>query len=134
MYSKKARVESMVYLSKYENINRILLEDSNSEKFIMPPLFYLNQWVGYYSVTKSNYLDSLKKVLSKEPQENYPKFILFFDQKNLTKRLDSLKTVFPNLAYETTINPGFVDDILYRLNPRNTNQTIIIYKNKDFYK
>ena len=126
MYSKKARVESMIYLSKYKNIKLILTEDSNSENFLMPPLFYLNQWLSTTALTKANYSEKAK--YSIDSKDNCPRFVLFFDEKNLTKRVDSLRFCFPQITYETTIHPSFVDEILFKLNHRNTNQTIIIYK------
>jgi hypothetical protein len=38
-YSKRNRVESMCYLAKKGDVNALILEDSNSGSFIMPPLF-----------------------------------------------------------------------------------------------
>jgi len=40
-----------------------------------------------------------------------------------------MKTLFPDLVYETTIEPGFMDEVLFWLNPINDNQIITIYRN-----
>jgi hypothetical protein len=124
-YSKRARVESMCYLSKYKHIKGLVLEDSNHSSPKIPPLFYLGQWVNYYNISESQPLDSLKKIL---PKIKKPDYILFFENKNLDIRLKNCKTLFPNITYETTIQPSFIDNILYKLNPKNANQTIYIYK------
>ncbi len=60
--------------------------------------------------------------------KNYPDYVLFFEDKNLVRRIADVKTLFPKMEYETTITPGFIDDILFRLNPKNANQTIYIFK------
>jgi len=130
MYSKKSRIESMVYLSKYPDIGYILIEDTNNGSAKVPPLFYLNQWIYVYEVSKDHPLDTLKPTLLKNGPLLAPRFILFFDDVNLQQRVDTMKTEYPDIKYETTIEPGIIDKVLYWLNPRNNvNQTIYIYKN-----
>lgn len=129
MYSKRARVESMVYLSKYkDSIEYLLLEDTNHGTPKMPPEFYLGKWVGCYELSVDHPKDSLKAKLSRYGTENYPDYVLFFEDKHLVRRIADVKNLFPDMKYETTITPGFVDDILFRLNPKNANQTIYIFK------
>lgn len=129
MYSKRARVESMVYLSKYkDSIDYLLLEDTNHGTPKMPPEFYLGKWVGCYELSENNTMDTLKAKLNRYGVENYPDYVLFFEDKHLVRRIADVKALFPNMKYETTITPGFIDDILFRLNPKNANQTIYIFK------
>jgi hypothetical protein len=132
MYSKKARVEAMSYLSGFENVNRILTENTVSNKIPMCPAFYAGQKIYDYQVTNDTPLSSLPEKV-KTIREYQPRFFLFYEPDNLEKRVAAVQQDFPNMTYETTIEPGLVDKILYRLNPRNDNQTIIIYRNKDFY-
>ncbi|MCD4684134.1 MAG: glycosyltransferase family 39 protein [Bacteroidales bacterium] len=133
MYSKKSRVESMTYLSKYDNIKSLVLEDTYSNGVKILPMFYMGEWINYFEVTKSRPLTKLpEKVLS--DQEFQPRFILFFNENDVDKRVVQIKEVFPNIVYETTIEPGLVDKILYWLNPRNSNLTITIYRNEDFFQ
>ena len=61
--------------------------------------------------------------------DRYPRFVFFYGQENLGQRVKELKQLLPGLVYETTIEPGFIDEILYKANPVNANQTIIIYRN-----
>ena len=133
MYSKRSRVESMYYLSKYPHVTCILLEDIFKNEPDMPPQFYLGQWVQVLNVSQKYPLSDLRAYLNPWDTNRRPRFVLFFDDTDIAKRVDTLKTILPDIAYETTIKPSFVDDIMYRLNPRNTNQTVVIYRNTDFY-
>ncbi len=133
MYSKKSRVESMYYLSRYPDLKCILLEDIYKREPDMPPLFYLGQWIVVLNVCEKYPIDSLQTKLHKWGAEWNPRFALFFDDKDINRRVASVKTVLPDLEYETTIKPSFIDDLLYRMNPNNTNQTVVIYRNRDFY-
>ncbi|MCK9269050.1 MAG: hypothetical protein RBR47_09575 [Bacteroidales bacterium] len=40
-----------------------------------------------------------------------------------------MRQLFPDLKYETTAEPGFVDKVMYWLNPHNKNDRIFIYRN-----
>jgi hypothetical protein len=125
MYSKRARAESMTYLSQYENIDAILIDDVNRSEVKMPPQFYLGQWIHPYNFTNRKSLDSLYIEISKNGR--HPDFVLFIEDKNLDKRVNDLKIIYPFMKYETTIEPGFVDKLLYKMNPRNANQVVYIY-------
>jgi hypothetical protein len=61
-------------------------------------------------------------------------FVLFYSDENLLARVDSMKKEIPDLVYETTIYPGFIDKIMYRINPVNQNETIYIYRNNEIAK
>ncbi len=130
-YSKKARVESMVYLSAYPNVRNILLEDPYHGDAKMPPRFYMKQWPTVKTYANSPENSPIAKVYKGIDVKDYPQFVLFFDDKEISRRVDSVKKVVPNLVYETTIEPGFMDDILFKMNKYNGNQTIVIYRNAD---
>ena len=62
-YSKRNRVEAMTYLSKKTDVRYLVIEDSNRDDFLMPPLFYLrnfnsNAW-GVYGVTNQHSVKDL---------------------------------------------------------------------------
>ena len=133
MYSKKARVESMVYLSKYPNIKIELLEDIYHGTPKLSPQFYLGQWMHEDYLGQEFPFDTLKKQLKNRIDENYPRFVLFFENRDIPTRVKKVKELLPNIVYETTIEPGFIDKLLYWLNPKNANETIVIYRNKDFF-
>lgn len=130
MYSKKARVESMTYLSKYENVGYILRENMNAYNTKIIPMFYLGQWVAEREITKSIPIEwhinngTLKG-------ENAPSFVIFYEEKNIDQRIENVKTEIPNLVFEAKIEPGFVDKFIHWLNPINANEVIYIYRNRD---
>lgn len=130
MYSKKARVESMVYLSRYENLHYFVIEDVNKDVLRFPPMFYLEKWIHYDAIMQKDSLNEL--IISKnwKQNENQPGFVLFFEPNNIDSRVDSMLKVFPQLVFEKLIEPGYLDKVLHWLNPINDNQNIYIYRNK----
>jgi len=127
MYSKKARVEAMTYLSRYSGITTILNEDTNHGSAKMLPRFYLGQWPKIISVTRDRPL--IQYLSESDSTSGQPDFVLFAEQDKLDFRVKQMQSVFPGLVYETVIEPGWIDALLYRLNPNNTNQTLYIYRN-----
>jgi uncharacterized membrane protein YqaE (UPF0057 family) len=131
MYSKEARVESMVYLSHDEHIRSIVLEDSNHSRTRLAPMFYLKHWIAASEITTTHPLEEYVKDHAGSDTTQYPDYILFFENEKLEQRVASLKQYYPKLQYMTTIDQGFIDDLLHRMNPNNNvNQTIYIYKVK----
>jgi hypothetical protein len=129
-YSKRSRVEAMIYLSKKEDFKRLVVEESFRDDFTMPPFFYLGKWYreGYVQgVTSVHTIDSLCTNIKKYPTMK-PNYVIFFDEKDLDTRIKNFKTCFPNLKYETTAESGFLDKFIHWLNPINKNYTAYIYK------
>lgn len=130
MYSKKARIESMTYLSQYTNIRTLVTEDSNRGYASMLPLFYLGQWPEVLSVCQDHPMPEFENALRTNPGLQ-PSFVLFFDSKNLQPRLEEMKKVLPGLVPESVIDPGLMDKLLHWLNPVNANQQVFIYRNTE---
>ncbi len=130
MYSKKARAESMTYLSKYKNIDFILSENSNKDDTKMIPKFYLGEWVRDHKITKKIpiewHVDNM--TLSGEGAAS---FVLFFEEDKIKSRVEELKKVMPGLVFEKRIEPGFVDRVMHWMNPVNANNVIYIYRNTE---
>ena len=136
-YSKQSRCESMYYLNQYKDkINSVALNDMNYSEPETLPLFYLGKWkVGQYEISIDNpfsaFRDTLKK---KSAPDYYPQFVLFFGEENLPARVDTMKTIMPDIVYEKTIYPSFLDWLLHAMNKHNNNQTVFIYRNnRSFY-
>lgn len=127
-YSKRARVESMTYLSKYPEIDNILVENSNKAGINLLPMYYLGQWVGYSEITDTRNAADAKQWYIHN-QINPPDFMIFEGENNLDVRLEEALEEFPGMVYETTISPGMIDRILFWLNPINENQNAYIYRN-----
>jgi hypothetical protein len=127
-YSKKAKVESMTYLSKYDDIRFVLFENSNKYGQLLFPRYYMDEWISYAEFTKENIDEPFPENLKTNPWI-IPRFIVFVEDENLSDRVAYMKKHFPTIVYETTIEPGFIDNVLHWLNPVNANETITIYRN-----
>ncbi len=129
-YSKRSRVESMVYLSTKKDFKRLVVEESFRDDYTMPPFFYLGKWYrgGYIQGVTSTYtIDSLCIHVKQYPSM-MPNYVIFFDEENLSNRVKGFKTCFPHIRHEATIEPGFIDKFIYWLNPINRNYTAYIYR------
>jgi hypothetical protein len=132
VYSKKARVETMTYLSKYQGIHCFLVADEGNSPELFP-CFYLKQWPHIYDeLLPGENTDSLIIRASKAPFFKQPRFILFSAEKDLSKQVIKARKSFPFIVYETTIEPGFMDRFIRWLNPVNKNRTVYIYRNTRF--
>ncbi|MFZ4562762.1 MAG: glycosyltransferase family 39 protein [Bacteroidales bacterium] len=130
-YSKKARVEAMTYLSRYQNIKAIAVIDEDNSPELMPK-FYLNQWpVSYNEFVGDLSADSILALSNRHKADNPPSFILFTGDKQVQPMVIKARRYFPALVYETTIEPGFIDRFVHWLNPINKNRRIFIYRNCD---
>ena len=134
MYSKQARVESMCYLSQYGDINNFVIEDINQSVLRFPPQYYLQNWYNYQTFMREDNLDKFRKYNQSLPLSEQPGFLLFYQPNNIEKRVENMKTVYPDIVFETTIEPGFMDKVLHWLNPINDNQRIYIYRNPNIIK
>lgn len=130
MYSKQARVESMTYMAKYGDINNFLIEDINQTVLRFPPQFYLQKWYHYQTFMKGDDFSYFAKQNSAKPASGQPGFIMFYQPDDINQRVENMKTIYPDLEFETVIEPGFMDRVMYWLNPINDNQNIYLYRNK----
>ena len=130
VYSKRARVEAMVYLSKYKEIKYLVATDDNNNPELYPR-FYLGQWPRIYDtfIGNENSMTMLERI-SREPEKYHPRFILFTGSKLKPETIIQARKSFPFLVYETTIEPGLIDKVMHRLNPINQSRYAFIYRNK----
>lgn len=127
-YSKRNRVEAMLYLQTKGDVKNLIIEDTNRDDWMMPPLFYLKKWISPYGVTQTLTHDTLKFNLSTVPIRERPNYVIFMQAENLDKRVDDFQKNYATLKYETTVEPGSMDRLLHWLNPNNENNTSTIYK------
>jgi len=131
-YSKRPMAESMTYLSKYPDIKYMTVIDAenNPEMF---PKFYLGQWpVMFNERNGDRSLDSILIYSLKKGNESAPRFVLFTGDKAISPMVIKARHYLPFLVYETTIEPGFIDKLMHRLNPINRNKAVYIYRNVQF--
>lgn len=123
-YSKKARVETMLYLSEYDNIESIL----TTKEVPLIPMFYLGEWVPRSSVDIQNVQKGIAKL------EDEPRFIITTEEEIEKGIIDSLQMYFPEIVFEVEIEPNFVDHLLHTINPRNRNESLVIYRNQKYFQ
>lgn len=123
MYSKESRVEAMYHLygNNIEN-ERILLEGSATQRTSMMPKFYAKSWHCQFTERT----DSLQDLMV-NPDLDYD-YIFFFDEKDLSKRIQKYKVIYPKMKLEKKSFPSTIDVMLRKLNPRNANEYIEIWR------
>ena len=131
-YSKRARVEAMSYLSDYPDIRYILVIDQENSPELIPK-FYLNQWPTNISDgSRCQDADTLLNLSIKNNRQMTPAFILFTGGSDIKALVAKARWYHPRIVYETTIHPGFIYRLLFRMNPKgNKNTTIYIYRNTE---
>lgn len=127
-YSKRSRVEAMVYLSGFEDRKYFILEDSNNDYVKLMPLYYAKHWQHSMMIDRHTTFQYLVGTMCHCNYAELPNYVLFCGDKNLDARISGFKKLFPDLKYMTTIDPGFIDYISYKMNPVNLNQQVFIYK------
>lgn len=126
-YSKRSRVESMIYLRRNADVQNIVME---GEALTAPPMFYLGKPIDFYYVNILAYPEELKNELAAGKKAK-PNYVIFVGNKNLEQRISRMQSLFPVMKKEKTVLPSFIDDIAHRLNPRhNVNQSWYIYRIK----
>ncbi|MCE3295205.1 MAG: hypothetical protein K0R65_919 [Crocinitomicaceae bacterium] len=123
MYTKKSRVESMYYL--YEQKAKpafVLLEGTGNNDFSLLPLFYAQSWKTML-VPRTEAVPNVKT----DPFD----YIYFFSDTDLQKRIAIYKQAYPNMKLVKKCYPSNLDVLLRKLNPRNTNEYIEIWKTNE---
>lgn len=58
-----------------------------------------------------------------------PNYVILVGNTDVEKRKMEMKAVFPTMEHEVDIEPSFVDNLAYLMNPsHNHNETFYIYK------
>lgn len=128
-YGKRSRVESMSYLysqGDLENFMTVFLESAS-----MPPLFYTGSWEANYwfqpGQTKADIQHS--DICRMADRRTIPNYILFYGDRGLDEHVALFNAEWGGIDYATTIEPGFLDRVLHRLNPNNNKlETVHIYR------
>lgn len=130
-YSKKARVEAMVYLSNYPESEYYIIESGLSYGVRMPVEAYADHlFKDHGKVTKKYGWDTQAEFVANHPVA----FVLFEGEQNLDSRVEQAKKYIPNLVYDVTCEESFLDAMVQAINPINENYPIIIYRNADVIK
>lgn len=122
-YSKKSRVEAMyaLYGNGMES-EHILLEGTRSTKPSMMPKFYADSW----DCSFRERTDSIQ-ALKLDETSNFD-YVFFFGKEDLNSRISEYKEIYPQLELIEKCDPSFIDKVARKLNPRNSNQYIEVWK------
>ena len=127
-YSKKARVEAMVYLSNYPESEYYIIDGMLSNSVRMPVEAYADHFFkAHGEVYQGKNWDTESYFIRHNPIA----FVLFEGEENIDERLAEAQKYMPNLVYETTCTESFLDALVQAINPINENYPIIIYRNAD---
>ena len=120
----------MTYLSKQADLQSIIIEDSDEDDFVQPPLYYIGRWkIHVVGVTKKYSLFKAYEDFKNVPEKwIHPNYIIFFGKDHIDERIAYFQKMFPDNEYKTTVTPSLIDDVFEFLNPINKNQSAFIYK------
>ncbi len=128
-YSKRNRVESMVWLSEQADFNNMIIESSHKHDFLLPAQYYLDSWKPYFYVTKKRPAEQLRLEIDGAPDALKPNYVVFFEAVELDERIARFETYYgASLQQAAVIEPSYVDAFLHWINPNNDNQTTYIYR------
>jgi Alg9-like mannosyltransferase family len=126
-YAKKSRVESLYYL--YGKPVTGLLLIGGKLGVIQPPMFYADQYpVAQYQINNNGDLQQVQSQLKQTHVQ--PNYALMFGTEDFEQRKFKVETALQKkLILEKTVEPSFLDYVLFRLNPRgNKNQTSYVLR------
>jgi hypothetical protein len=135
-YSKKSRVEAMLYLYERGNCKNFVLEYTHKDKAAMLPEFYSGIWDDYYYWDQTsntieimkNYAETQKANQGGIHEKDVPNYYVFYGDEKLDGRVERIKRIFPSLTFHAKIEAGWFDVLLNRLNPLNSIEEFYIYE------
>jgi hypothetical protein len=124
-YTKRSRVESMNYLREKGDMTNFVVQNYESSQPEGP--FYLQKRYDYFTIDTREKMKDLPNQL-KLGTKVKPNYLILVGNTDLEKRKIEMKAVFPTMEHEVDIEPSFVDNIAYLMNPsHNHNETFYIY-------
>lgn len=135
-YSKKSRVETMLWIYNQHDCKNFALEYTHLDYGSMMPEYYSGVWTKYYYWNDTDDVEGAVMNMQETEKETAgdlmprpePNYYVFYDDDNLDGRVERIQTLKPSLTYQTTIEPGWFDILLNRLNPNNKLEKMHIYK------
>jgi hypothetical protein len=125
-YSKRSRVEAM-YALYGKQIHGIVLVGGTLGA-TQPPIFYTGVYpVPIYLINNDEQLTQIKTTLN--TAYVLPNYAVFFGLEDIDHRVQHIESSLGlKLTLEKRIESSFLDDVFYRLNPRNNkNQTACVF-------
>jgi hypothetical protein len=126
-YAKKSRVESLYYL--YNKPITGLLLIGGTLGAVQLPMYYADQYpIVQYKIEYDGDLQQVQLQLKQGHVQ--PNYAIMFGSENFEQRKLEVETALKKkMTLEKTVEPSFIDYVLYRLNPRgNKNQTSFVFR------
>lgn len=130
MTSKKSRMDTMYAL--YGNTTgkeHILIEATGETNPEMMPFFYAGKWEFTMLERWKGDTTAIENYKNQELD-----IIFFFGKEGLKQRIESFKAIYPKMKLQEAIEPGFVDKTLHKINKRNSNSYVEIWRTGDKWK
>lgn len=122
--SKQSRLNTMYALYGHSKGNEhILIEATGETNPEMMPFFYAGGWEYQFAERKREDTTNIQSYLT-----NPHDIVFFFGEENLKNRIKSFKSIYPNMTKENEIEPSMIDKTLHKINPRNSNSYVEIWK------
>lgn len=122
--SKKSRLDTMYALyGKIKGGEHILIEATGETNPEMMPFFYAGKWDLHFAERKRDDTTSMQTYLG-----NPHDIIFFFGQQRLPQRIASFRKIYPDMTKMTAVEPSFIDRTLHKINPRNSNSYVEIWR------
>ena len=123
-YSKKARVEAMLYLRDKPQTDRIMIDATSKAPSKVLPQYYASNWTIQFRVLENE--RDYERIVTKFPQ----KYVLFFGQIDLENRVRKMEKITGPIEQEYIALPSLIDRTLQAMNAVNANDTIFVYSMK----
>ena len=118
----------MNYLREKGDVQNFLIQNYEFAQLEAP--FYLQKHYDYFMIDTHEKMAALPAELN-SGEKTKPNYIILVGNTDLQKRIVEVKKVFPTMQHETDIEPSFIDNIAYLMNPsHNHNETFYIFKVK----
>lgn len=142
--TKGSRVELMQYLARnLSKDSKILVDYRPSDYYIQLPTMYSNYkhdmvylyqndygilgdqgFLNYYD--RQYFARDISFMHLSAEIDHVDKIVVYSDE-HIEERLRNLRTSFPKMRYETTIEASFLDKLIHRINPVNDEGKFLIY-------
>jgi hypothetical protein len=125
-YTKRSRVESMNYLREKGDMTNLVIQNYEASQPEAP--FYLGKKYDFYTIDTREKMAELPNQL-KLGTKVKPNYVILVGNSEIEIRKKEMKKVFPTMEHEVDIEPSFVDNLAYLMNPsHNHNETFYIFR------
>lgn len=124
-YTKKSRVETMTFLADQKDMTNYVWDCSHKTDVLMPPRFYSERWDNHISLISTVEIEMCLRNTNYVPAN----YIVIVEDENLEQRKAALMKYYPKIEHLKTVEAGYLDLILHKMNPNNNKfEKFHIYK------